>query len=71
MKAYLIAVATVALLSSCFSLPPASRMGDGSIQQIGLINWSQVDQGVVKPKPNPPVTVKVSDNTVEIKVPKK
>lgn len=56
---------------SCINLPPPAPMGDGAVRQIGLINWFQDNKQTESLKPKPVTTVKVTDNAIEIRVPKK
>lgn len=76
MKGYLTAIAWMVfwasfaiLVPSCINIPPPSPMGDGAIQQIGLLNFLPAS-GIATRAPKPKATVKVSDKEVVISYPK-
>lgn len=57
--------------TSCMSPLPPPPAGDGSVQQIGLINLLQDNKQAPATKPKPSTSIRVTDNGVEILVPKK
>lgn len=78
MKGYLVAIARTAFwvatpisLTSCINLPPPSPMGEGAVQQYGLINVANDSRQGHNPQPKPPTTVSVTDKGIAITMPKK
>lgn len=59
-------------LPSCINLPPPAPMGDGAVQQYGLINVANESRsGLQEPPPPKNTVVTVTDKGVAITIPKK